>query len=74
MRSAFLKSFFLGVGFGVGVTVLSLYLQWPGCLADSVERVAETGRLRKAKREEVEWDRGYLKAAGISDEEIKEAF
>ncbi len=74
MRSAVLKSFLFGAAFGVGATILSLYRQRPVCFVDSVERIAEIGRLRRAKREEAEWEIEYLKEAGLSDEEIREVF
>jgi hypothetical protein len=74
VKSTILESFFLGVAFGIGVTVLSLYTQKPGCLAASVETLAEVGRTRRAKEEEKKMRRQRLKAMGFSDEEIAEIY
>jgi hypothetical protein len=74
VKSTILESFFLGVAFGIGVTVLSLYTQKPVCLAASVETLAEVGRTRRAKEEEKKMRRQRLKAMGFSDEEIAEIY
>jgi hypothetical protein len=74
MRSTVLKAFLSGTAFGIGMTLLSLYTRSPSCFADSAERIAEMGRRRRAKREERGWDKAWLKAAGFSDEEIREVF
>ena len=74
MKSTVLETFLLGVAFGVGVTVLSLYAQKPICLVASVEALAEIGRKRRAKEEEKETRRQELKAVGFSDDEIDEIY
>ncbi len=72
MRSTALETFLLGITFGIGMTVLSLYIQKPGCLVDSVEAIAETGRARRAKKEQRRLRRERLRAVGFSSEEIDE--
>ena len=72
MKSPVLKTFLVGVAFGIGVTILSLYAQKPGCFVTSVEKIAETGRARRAKEEENKFLRKKLKAMGFSDMEIDE--
>jgi len=72
MKSPVLKTFLGGVAFGIGVTVLSLYVQKPGCFVTSLETIAEKGRARRAKQEENEFLRKRLKAMGFTDKEIKE--
>jgi len=51
MKSPVLKTFLAGVGFGIGITVLSLYAQKPGCFVTSLETISEMGRARRAKEE-----------------------
>ncbi len=72
MKSPVLKTFFGGVAFGIGVTVLSLYAQRPGYFVASLETIAEMGRTRRAKKEENKFLREKLRAMGFSDKEINE--
>ena len=72
MKSPVLKTFLAGVGFGIGITVLSLYAQKPGCFVTSLETIEEMGRARRAKEEENKFLRKRLKAMGFSDREINE--
>jgi hypothetical protein len=72
MKSPVLETFLAGVAFGIGITVLSLYAQKPGCIVASLEAIAEMGRARKAKEERNTFLRNRLKAMGFSDEEIDE--
>jgi hypothetical protein len=74
MKSTVLETFLLGVTFGIGITILSLYTQKPGRLVVSIETIAERGRARRAKEEEKKLQRERLKAVGFSDEEIDEIF
>ena len=70
MKSSVLETFLVGVAFGRGITVLSLYAQKPGCFVTSLETIAEMGRARRAKEEENKFLKKRLKAMGFSDEEI----
>lgn len=70
MKSSVLKTFLAGVVSGIGITVLSLYAQKPGCFVTSIEAIAEMGRVRRAKEEENKFLRKRLKAMGFSDNEI----
>jgi hypothetical protein len=70
MKSSVLETFLVGVAFGIGITVLSLYAQKPGCFVTSLETIAEMGRARRAKEEENKFLKKRLKAMGFSDEEI----
>jgi hypothetical protein len=70
MKSSVLETFLVGVVFGIGITVLSLYAQKPGCFVTSLETIAEMGRARRAKEEENKFLKKRLKAMGFSDEEI----
>ena len=70
MKSPVLETFLVGVAFGIGITVLSLYAQKPGCFVTSLETIAEMGRARRAKEEENKFLRKRLRAMGFSDEEI----
>jgi len=72
MKSPVLKTFFVGVASGIGMTVLSLYAQKPGPFVKSLETVAEIGRARRAKEEKNKFLRKRLKAMGLSDKEINE--
>ena len=72
MKSPVLEAFLVGVAFGIGITVLSLYAQKPGCFVTSLETIGEMGRARRAKEEENKFLRKRLKAMGFSDEEINE--
>jgi hypothetical protein len=72
MKSPVLKTFLVGVAFGIGITVLSLYAQKPGCFVTSLETIAEMGRARRTKEEENKFLRKKLKAMGFSDKEINE--
>jgi hypothetical protein len=74
MKSTVLETFLFGVTFGIGITILSLYTQKPGCLVTSIETIAEMGRARRAKEEEKKLERDRLKAVGFSDKEIDEIF
>ena len=74
MKSNVLETFLFGVTFGIGITILSLYTQKPGCLVTSIEIIAEKGRARRTKEEEKRLRRERLKAVGFSDEEIGEFF
>jgi hypothetical protein len=71
MKSPVLEAFLVGVAFGIGITVLSLYAQKPGCFVTSLETIGEMGRARRAKEEENKFLRKRLKAMGFSDKEIK---
>jgi len=70
MKSPVLETFLVGVAFGIGITVLSLYTQKPGCFVTSLETIVEMGRTRRAKEEENKFLRKRLKAMGFSDKEI----
>jgi len=72
MKLPVLEAFMVGVAFGIGITVLSLYAQKPGCYVTSLETIAEMGRARRAKEEENKFLRKRLKAMGFSDKEINE--
>jgi hypothetical protein len=72
MKLPVFKTFLVGVAFGVGITVLSLYAQKPGCFVHSLETIAEMGRARKGKEEKNKFLRKRLKAMGFSDNEINE--
>jgi hypothetical protein len=72
MKSSVLETFLVGVAFGIGLTVLSLYAQKPGYFVASLETIAERGRTRRAKEEEIKFLRKKLKAMGFSDKEINE--
>lgn len=72
MRSSVLGTFLAGVAFGMGLTVLSLYAQKPGCFVTSLETVAEKGRARRRKEEKNKFLRERLKAMGFSDQEMNE--
>ena len=72
MKSPVLETFLVGVAFGIGITVLSLYAQKPGRFVTSLETIAEMGRARRAKEEENKFLRKRLKAMGFSDKEINE--
>jgi hypothetical protein len=74
MKSTVLETFLFGVTFGIGITILSLYTQKPGCLVTSIETIAEMGRTRRAKEEDKKLERDRLKAVGFSDKEIDEIF
>jgi hypothetical protein len=69
MKSTVLKTFLLGFTFGIGITILALYTQKPGRLA---ETIAESSRGRRAKEGKKRLQRERLKAVGFSDEEIDE--
>ena len=70
MKSPIFKTFLVGVAFGIGITVLSLYAQKPGYFVTSLETIAEMGRARRAKEEKNKFLRKRLKAMGFSDKEI----
>jgi hypothetical protein len=70
MKLPVLETFLVGVAFGIGITVLSLYAQKPGCFVTSLETIAEMGRTRRGKEEENKFLRKRLKAMGFSDKEI----
>ena len=70
MKLPVLETFLVGVAFGIGITVLSLYTQKPGCFVTSLETIAEMGRTRRAREEENKFLRKRLKAMGFSDKEI----
>jgi len=73
MKSPVLETFLVGVAFGIGITVLSLYAKKPGCFVTSLETIAEMGRARRAKEEKNKFLRKRLKAMGFSDKEINES-
>jgi len=73
MKSPVLETFLVGVAFGMGITVLSLYAQKPGCFVTSLETIAEMGRARRAKEQENKFLRKRLRAMGFSDKEINES-
>jgi hypothetical protein len=70
MKSTAVETFLLGVTFGIGITILALYIQKSGRLVTSI---AEMERIRRTK-EEKKLKREALKAVGFSDEEIDEVF
>jgi hypothetical protein len=70
MKLPVLKTFLVGVAFGIGITGLSLYAQKPGYFVTSLETIAEKGRARRAKEERNKFLRERLKAMGLSDKEI----
>lgn len=70
MKSPALGTFLVGVAFGIGITVLSLYAQKPSGFVTSLETIAEMGRARRVKEEKKKYLRKRLKAMGFSDEEI----
>jgi hypothetical protein len=72
MKSPVLETFLVGVAFGIGLTVLSLYAQKPGYFVTSLETIAKKGRARRDKEEENKFLRKRLKAMGFSDKEINE--
>jgi hypothetical protein len=74
MKSTVLETFLFGITFGIGITILSLYAQKPGCLVTSIEAIAERGRARRAQEEKKALERKRLKAVGFSDKEIDEVF
>ena len=74
MKSPVLKPFLLGVAFGMGIIVLSLYTRKPSRLVSSLGKIVELGRARRAKEEEKKRERNWLKAVGFSDKEIDEVF
>jgi hypothetical protein len=74
MKSPVLKPFLLGVTFGMGIVVLSLYTRKPGRLVTSLEKILELGQARRAKEEEKKREREWLKSVGFSEKEIDEVF
>ena len=74
MKSTALETFLIGVTFGIGVTVLSLYTQKPARLVATIETIAAIGRERRAKEEAKRLRRERLKEVGFSDEEIEGIF
>ena len=74
MKSTALETFLVGVTFGIGITVLSLYTQKPGQLVTTIETIAAIGRERRAKEEAKRLRRERLKEVGFSDEEIEGIF
>ena len=72
MKSNVLETFVLGVGLGIGITILCLYTQKPGSLVASIETIAERGRARRAKEEQEKLRRERLQSMGFSDNEIDE--
>jgi len=72
MKPPVLKTFLVGVAFGIGITGLSLYAQKPSYFVTSLETIAEMGRARRAKEERNKFLRERLKAMGFSDKEINE--
>ena len=69
MKSSTLETFLLGGSFGIGITIWALYRQKPG---RSVEAIAESRRIQRAKEEEKKLQAERLKEVGFSDEEIDE--
>lgn len=67
-----LGAFLAGVAFGIGITVVSLYAQKPGCLVVPLESIAAAGRARREKEEEKGLLRNKLRAMGFSEQEINE--
>jgi len=72
MKSTTVEAFLLGITCGIGITILSLYIQKPGCLVTSLDTVAEMGRARKAREEERRLQRERLKDMGFLDDEVRE--
>jgi hypothetical protein len=72
MKCPVLKTFLVGVAFGIGITALSLYVRKPGHFVTSLETIAEMGRSRRAKEEKNKFLRKRLKGMGFSDKEINE--
>jgi len=50
MKSPIFKTFLVGVAFGIGITVLSLYAQKPGYFVTTLETIAEMGRAEGPKK------------------------
>jgi hypothetical protein len=67
-----LETFLFGATFGMRIIILSWYTQNPGCLAASIEKVAEMGRVRRAREEEKKLKRERLKTIGFTDKKIDE--
>jgi hypothetical protein len=74
MKSSVLESFLLGVACGVGITFLALCTQKPARFVDLLESTAETGRRRRTRDQQKDFQRERFRAMGFSDEEIDEAF
>jgi hypothetical protein len=74
VKSAVLKPFLLGVTFGIGITVLSLYTRKPGILGTTLEKIADKGQVRRAEEEKRKREREWLRAVGFSDNEIDEIY
>ena len=72
MKSKVLETFVFGVALGIGITILSLYIQKPGSFVASIETIAERGRARRAKEEQEKLRRERLQSMGFSDNEIDE--
>ena len=72
MKLPVVETFLVGVVCGIGITVLSLYTQKPGCLVTAADTIAEMGRARRDKKEEDKFLRKRLKAMGFSNKEINE--
>ena len=69
-----LKTFLLGVGCGIGLTVFCLYVRRPGWFAASVEMIAGAGRNRRRRQDEESIHRERLKAADFSEDEMTHVF
>jgi hypothetical protein len=74
MKSTAIEAFLFGVTLGIGMTLLVLTTHKPGCLAVSLETMAERGRKRKTREEEKRVRREKLKEVGFTDEEIEDIF
>jgi ubiquinone/menaquinone biosynthesis C-methylase UbiE len=72
MKSPVLGTFLVGVACGIGLTVLSLYAQKPGCFITAADTIAEMGRARRDKKGENKFLRKRLEAMGFSTKEINE--
>jgi uncharacterized protein YjiS (DUF1127 family) len=74
MKSKVFESFLLGVTFGIGAILLSLYTRKPDCLASSMDALAQLGRTRETRKEKKRRSGQRLRDMGFSEEEINEIF
>jgi hypothetical protein len=72
MKLPAVETFLVGVACGIGLTLLSLYTQKPGCFVTAADTLADRGRARRDKREENKFLRKRLRAMGFSKKEIIE--
>ena len=72
MKSPVLGTFMAGVVCGIGLTVLALYTQKPGCFVTAADTITDMGRARRDKKKENKFLRRRLTAMGFSNKEINE--